>query len=45
MKQVPASQDYRLPEPGPAVLAATSRNGKPNIMTMGFPMMIRQAPP
>lgn len=45
MKEVPASQAYRQLEPGPIVLVATRHNGKPNIMTMGFHMMIKHAPP
>lgn len=44
MKELPASQAYRLLEPGPIVLVTTSQNGKPNIMTMGFHMMIQHAP-
>ena len=45
MKEIPASQAYRLLEPGPIVLVTTSYNGKPNVMTMGFHMMIQHAPP
>lgn len=45
MKELPASQAYRLLEPGPVVLVTTSLNKKPNIMTMGFHMMIRHTPP
>jgi flavin reductase (DIM6/NTAB) family NADH-FMN oxidoreductase RutF len=45
MKEMPVSQAYRLIEPGPIVLVTTSQNGKPNIMTMGFHMMIQHDPP
>lgn len=45
MKELPASQAYRLLEPGPIVLMTTSLEGRPNVMTMGFHMMIQHAPP
>lgn len=46
MKEFPANHAYRLLEPGPIVLVTTtSRNGKPNVMTMGFHMMIQHDPP
>lgn len=45
MKQIHASQTYRLLEPGPIVLVTTSDAGKPNVMTMGFHMMIQHDPP
>ncbi len=45
MKELPASQAYRILEPGPIVLVTTSHNEKPNVMTMGFHMMIRHSPP
>lgn len=45
MKQLPASQTYRLLEPGPIVMVSTSDGGKPNVMTMGFHMMIQHEPP
>ncbi|AOF94209.1 flavin reductase family protein [Sinorhizobium sp. RAC02] len=45
MKEVPAFEAYRQLEPGPIVLVTTRHNGKPNIMTMGFHMMIQHAPP
>lgn len=44
MKELAASQAFRLLEPGPIVLVTTSQNGKSNIMTMGFHMMIQHAP-
>jgi flavin reductase (DIM6/NTAB) family NADH-FMN oxidoreductase RutF len=45
MKEISGSQAYRLLEPGPIVLVTTSLEGKPNVMTMGFHMMIQHAPP
>lgn len=45
MKQLPPSQTYRLLEPGPIVLVSTSQDGTPNVMTMGFHMMIQHDPP
>jgi flavin reductase (DIM6/NTAB) family NADH-FMN oxidoreductase RutF len=45
MKEMPASKAYRLLEAGPVVLVSTSRNGRPNIMTMGFHMVVQHAPP
>lgn len=45
MKQIPASQAYCLIEPGPIVMVSTSDKGKPNVMTMGFHMMIQHEPP
>jgi flavin reductase (DIM6/NTAB) family NADH-FMN oxidoreductase RutF len=44
MKEVPASQAYHQLEPGPIVLVTTSHADKPNIMTMGFHMMIQHTP-
>ncbi|WP_075292924.1 flavin reductase family protein [Pararhizobium arenae] len=45
MKELPASQAYRVLELGPIVMVSTSDNGKPNVMTMGFHMMIQHDPP
>ncbi|MGO7161267.1 flavin reductase, partial [Rhizobium johnstonii] len=45
MKEISASQAYRLLEPGPIVLVTTSLEGTQNVMTMGFHMMIQHAPP
>ncbi|VTZ65218.1 flavin reductase family protein [Sinorhizobium medicae] len=45
MKEISPSQTYRVLEPGPIVLVSTMDNGKPNVMTMGFHMMIRHDPP
>ncbi|CAN7723718.1 flavin reductase family protein [Rhizobium sp. LjRoot258] len=45
MKEISPSQAYRLLEPGPIVLVTTSLDRTPNVMTMGFHMMIQHAPP
>ncbi|MBY5532878.1 flavin reductase family protein [Rhizobium leguminosarum] len=45
MREISASQAYRMLEPGPIVLVTTSLEGTQNVMTMGFHMMIQHAPP
>lgn len=45
MKTVDPSKAYRLLEAGPVVLVTTARNGRANIMTMGFHMVVQHAPP
>jgi flavin reductase (DIM6/NTAB) family NADH-FMN oxidoreductase RutF len=45
MKEVDPSKAYRLLEAGPIVLVTTSTQGRPNVMTMGFHMMIQHTPP
>ncbi len=45
MKEIPAHKAYRLLEAGPIVLVTTSHKGRPNVMTMGFHMMVQHAPP
>jgi len=45
MQEMPASKAYRLLEAGPIVLVATVRDGKPNVMTMGFHMVMQHTPP
>jgi flavin reductase (DIM6/NTAB) family NADH-FMN oxidoreductase RutF len=45
MKEIPPSKAYRLLEAGPIVLVTTSGRGQPNVMTMGFHMMVQHAPP
>ena len=45
MQQMRADKVYRLLEPGPIVLVTTVRDGRPNIMTMGFHMVVQHAPP
>ncbi|MFJ5273315.1 flavin reductase family protein [Streptomyces sp. NPDC088358] len=41
----PLDQVHRLIEPGPVILVTTRHRGIPNVMTNGFNMMIRHAPP
>ncbi|MFK4269973.1 flavin reductase family protein [Streptomyces milbemycinicus] len=36
---------HRLMEPGPVILVTTQHRGIPNVMTNGFNMMVRHAPP
>ncbi|MBW9091530.1 flavin reductase family protein [Rhizobium wenxiniae] len=45
MKEIPATQTYRVLEPGPIVMVTTSDKEKPNVMSMGFHMMIQHTPP
>ncbi|ATN32704.1 flavin reductase [Rhizobium sp. ACO-34A] len=45
MKDFPLSKAYQLIEPGPVVLLATSHDGKANIMTMSWHMMMEFTPP
>jgi flavin reductase (DIM6/NTAB) family NADH-FMN oxidoreductase RutF len=46
MKELPLADVYRLIEPGPVVLLSTrSRQGRSNIMTMSWHMMVEFAPP
>lgn len=42
---LPLSDVYQLIEPGPVVMVSTARNGKPNIMTMSWHMMMDFEPP
>ena len=44
-KSFPLSKVYQLLEPGPVIMVSTSRNDKPNIMTMSWHMMIDFEPP
>jgi len=44
-KSLPLSKVYQLIEPGPVVMVTTSLNGKANIMTMSWHMMIDFEPP
>ncbi len=44
-KSLPLSQVYKLLEPGPVVLLTTACEGKSNIMTMSWHMMIDFEPP
>ncbi|MFF4656347.1 flavin reductase family protein [Streptomyces sp. NPDC001381] len=41
----PLDQVHRLIEPGPVILVSTEWQGTPNVMTNGFNMMVRHAPP
>lgn len=45
MHEIPASKAYRLLEPGPIVLVTTFHEGRFNVMTMGFHMMVQHSPP
>jgi flavin reductase (DIM6/NTAB) family NADH-FMN oxidoreductase RutF len=46
MDEYPADKVYRLVEPGPVVMVTTAnRQGRKNIMTAGFHMMIQHDPP
>jgi flavin reductase (DIM6/NTAB) family NADH-FMN oxidoreductase RutF len=44
-KSFPLSKVYQLLEPGPVVMVTTSCNGKSNIMTMSWHMMVDFEPP
>ncbi len=45
MKDLPLSKVYQLLEPGPVVLLTTARNGRANVMTMSWHMMVEFEPP
>lgn len=45
MKDLRLPRVYRLIEPGPVVLVTTAQNGRANIMTMTYHMMISHQPP
>ncbi len=45
MREIPGGKAYRLLEAGPIVLVTTADRGRPNVMTMGFHMMIQHDPP
>jgi len=45
MKEFPLSKAYQLLEPGPVVLLTTSQNGRANVMTMSWHMMLDFEPP
>jgi flavin reductase (DIM6/NTAB) family NADH-FMN oxidoreductase RutF len=44
-KPLPLSKVYQLLEPGPVVLLTTARNGRANVMTMSWHMMVEFEPP
>jgi len=45
MTEFPLSKVYQLLEPGPVVLLTTSHNGRTNVMTMSWHMMVEFEPP
>jgi flavin reductase (DIM6/NTAB) family NADH-FMN oxidoreductase RutF len=45
MKNLPLSKVYQLLEPGPVVLLTTAHEGRPNVMTMSWHMMVEFEPP
>ncbi|MGA2965408.1 MAG: flavin reductase family protein [Terriglobales bacterium] len=45
MKDLPLSKVYELLEPGPVVLLTTARQGRANLMTMSWHMMVEFEPP
>ncbi len=45
MKELPLSEVYQLLEPGPVVLLATAQDGRRNVMTMSWHMMVDFEPP
>ena len=45
MKPLPLSKVYQLLEPGPVVLLTTAHNGRANVMTMSWHMMVEFEPP
>ena len=45
MKKLELAGVYRLIEPGPVVLLTTARNGRANVMTMSWHMMVEFEPP
>ena len=44
-RALPLGEVYRLLEPGPVVLLATARRGRPNVMTMSWRLMMEFEPP
>ncbi|MDR0534725.1 MAG: flavin reductase family protein [Verrucomicrobiales bacterium] len=44
MKEFPLSKAFQLLEPGPVVLVTTVLNGKPNVMTMSWHMVLDFSP-
>ena len=45
MREVSPTKAYRLLEAGPIVLVTTAHEGRANVMTMGFHMMVQHDPP
>jgi flavin reductase (DIM6/NTAB) family NADH-FMN oxidoreductase RutF len=44
-KELPLSRVYRLIEPGPVVLLTTACEGRANVMTLSWHMMVEFEPP
>ncbi len=44
MEKYPVDKIYRQIEPGPVLLVCTQKNGVPNVMTIGFQMMVQHDP-
>ena len=45
MKEFPLSKVFHLLEPGPTVLMTTANNGRNNVMTLSWHMMMDFEPP
>jgi len=45
MRELALARVYQLIEPGPVVLLTTARNGRANVMTMSWHMMVEFEPP
>ncbi len=45
MRDLPLSKVYQVLEPGPVVLLTTARQGRANVMTMSWHMMVEFEPP
>ncbi|UFZ08388.1 flavin reductase family protein [Bradyrhizobium ontarionense] len=45
MKELALGKVYQLIEPGPVVLLTTARNGRANVMTLSWHMMVEFEPP
>ncbi len=45
MKELALAKVYQLIEPGPVALLTTARNGRANVMTMSWHMMVEFVPP
>ena len=45
MRELPLSKVYQFLEPGPVVLLTTARDGRANVMTMSWHMMVEFEPP
>jgi flavin reductase (DIM6/NTAB) family NADH-FMN oxidoreductase RutF len=45
MKELALAKVYQLIEPGPVVLLTTARNGRANVLTISWHMMVEFEPP